>query len=498
MDQQTPWGSGITYFGSTTLKEQLVRFGIKDRDRVENMCVMGRADSGRGDLLMTMMLQDIQKGCGAVLLDADGKMVQRLLERLDPAVHDKLVYLDPSDAEYPYTWNILDDVKSLPPKGRLDFYIHLLETLYGITRDAFVEDVARMVLEKEGASVYSFYALITDEKFRRDFFDSPEQKKEETEKKKKDFEDRLIVHGAFAKKLEEDGKYIAKDTMVRNLIGQKQSKFTLDHLPDGQIVVVDFSRIRMYPTRMKPLLQMFIEAVEISASAEQPSLLYMQDCARYLDTDELQHLFQDKRIAVTVGDTIIQEADFEKRKYMFSLCGTIVSLATHPLDKELVEHVFYPHTTSDELQHLEKNEMLVALSIDGVRQKPFFAHTTPLLPKQNTSFQDMVVAARDRYTTARSKVDASLKPKPEPEPDDENDPLGGASFQDAFRSIFAKKAGDDKAGAGSTKEPAKKETPINKEESAEKKVGTLPADNQEKKEVPETMLKEMVFVPVPA
>lgn len=429
------WGSGITYLGATTLKERQVNFGIKDNDRLRHACILGKSGSGRAELVVQMALQDIERGIGTVLLDAGGRAAPLLIERLDPVFEEKIIYLDPSVAEYPYSWNPLDDIKILPKAVQAGYLVEFLVSLYHIERSGFVEHVARVLLEKSDTSLITFHTLVTDETFREKFFEGDEKGKEA-------FERELENDAAVKTVLEEEGRYVAKDTLVRNLLGQHASKFTLSQLSEGKILIIDFSHIHIFPTRMTPLVRTIVDVIRMmGAHTAAPLSLYLQDTLRYLAEPEVERLFSSKRVAVTIADSIQQEADRSLREFAISRCGSIASFATHPSDKDIIERAFYPYADSDELVRLGKGEMIVALTIDDVRARPFFAKALPLPGRKHISYQDMLVAARKKYTSPRGEIDARFKrSKGDGKNNAPSDRRRSGGFQDAFRSIMANRA----------------------------------------------------------
>lgn len=487
------WGSAITYLGSTTLKERTVQFGIKDADRLKHLCVLGRSDSGRGNLLVQMALQDIERGIGTIILDASGKIAPLLIERIDPSFSNRIVHLDPSSAEYPYAWNPLDDIRALPKEIQQQYLIALLLSIYQLERSSFVEYIAELLLTRSDATLVTIHTLVTDEKAREVFF-------ENNEKEKKEFETHLSEDQEVLKILEESGRYIAKDTLVRNLLGQPTSKFQLQKLTEGAIVVVDFSHIKIFPTRMTPLVRSFTDVARmVGEHLGSPVSLYLHDCLRYLGEDEIDRVFSSKQVAVTVADTVLQESDRERREFAISRCGSIASFTTHPADKAVIERAFYPYADAEELNRLGKGELIVALTIDAVRARPFFAKTTQLPEKKHTSYQDLVLEARNKYTVSRLEVDALFKKqRGEKEPPRKRD---GGGFQDAFRSIMenrAQKMPIDVGKGGSTAKAsdAKKEPPTRStEKSAPEKTETEKIDDKKQPdEIPEDTLKKLLYV----
>ncbi|XKT74510.1 MAG: hypothetical protein ACJKTH_00210 [Patescibacteria group bacterium UBA2163] len=446
----------ITYLGSTTLKERSVQFGIKNHDRTRGVCVLGSAAADKTALLINMALQDIDAGHGTLFFTAADGAAQSFLERIDPERTDDIIFLDPASAEYPFSWNVLDDVCTLPTKEADEAVLTLLCELYNIKGNEFMTYVAKLIRTRPDATLITPYTLVTNERAREDFF-------KDDEKELAFFNSLLEKYPQVSEQFDNDGRYVAQDTLVRNLLGQSESKFTLSETLKGKIVVIDFSHIRIFPTRMKPLMRVFVEVTRlISTQAQKPVALHLHETLRYLTAPVTERLFTASNLMLTTADTLQQEEDKELRESAMSRCGSVVSFSAHPGDQEILERTFYPYISTEEITSLEKGEMVTVLTIDGVRAQPFFATALPLPEKRMFDYQDLLVGARKRYTTSRTAVDASFKTKA-------SDKKGGASgkgrggFQDAFKSIMADRAKKMPGAAGDKDTPndAKTNNPSN-------------------------------------
>ena len=444
------WGAGITHFAETTVKEKKVVFGIKDMDRLEHVCIIGRAGSHRSDLLVRMILEDMKRGVGTLVLDTSGKITQMVIERISPDAKDRLVYLDPADGEYPFSWNPMDDFRSLSIEIAIPLLSKTLASVYEIPASALTELSATAILAKEQSTLLLLYELLNDEETRKkQFADMPDVAEQ--------FEGAITNNADAVERVKEHGRYIAKDSLVRNLIGQPTSKFTLAKLSEGAIFIVDLTRIKMFPTRVTPLVRLMLHTIEARAHGSQdPVALYLSECLRYLGDDDVELLFKKHAVLTTISDTFYGDEQKELRDKTVSRAGSVIAFTPNQGDVETIERVFYPYITADELEKIEEGEFIVALAIDAVRSRPFFAQVLPLPERTGLSDQDLMSKSRDLYTTSRMKIDAIFKkvippnipPRPEPKPPE------ASGFSDAFRSIFAKQApGDAPVKAGSPVPP---------------------------------------------
>lgn len=425
------WGSSLTYFGSTSVKGHEVSFGIKDRDRTEHVFVIGKSGDDRARLLSRMALQDIERNIGTVVLDAGGNLTQLILERLDAPTKERVVFLDPSDGEFPFSWNPLDDFRTLGPEEGVPLLAHAIACAYRAPPSLLSEVLARKLFSDPSSSLVSVYDLVTDEKARKEAYEDDAEKVR--------FEEILKDDQKSVECISENGRYIAKDTLTRNLVGQTEAKFSLEVLKEGGIFLVDLSRIRMFPTRITPIVRMFIHAVHARAIKERvPVGVYLHECVRYLSEEDIEYLFPDRTIAFTVSDTIYSEEDRAIREKTIARASSVIAFSPHHLDLPITERMFYPYIASDELSKLDTGEFAIALSIDSVRSKPFFAKNLPLLERKEASHEDLIGISREKFTTPRAKVDRMFKKKlPEGEKQGKP-PQEPGSFSNAFRSIFSK------------------------------------------------------------
>ncbi|NCU44747.1 DUF87 domain-containing protein, partial [Candidatus Falkowbacteria bacterium] len=100
----------VTLFGETTFRNQGYKFGIKLDDRRRHMYIIGKSGMGKSTVLENMVVQDINKGRGLAVVDPHGDLAEKILEYIpDNRVQD-VIYFNPSDAEYPIAFNVVEQV----------------------------------------------------------------------------------------------------------------------------------------------------------------------------------------------------------------------------------------------------------------------------------------------------------------------------------------------------------------------------------------------------
>lgn len=490
------WGSSITYLGETRFKGRNTRFGIKDADRLLGLCLLGKVGSGRVPLLANMVLQDAARGMGVMVLDGAGNLAPVLLESLPAEDAERLIVLDPSDGEHPYSWNPIQDFRALPPERAGQELSVLVADVYQISPSPFTDFFAHAMLARPRSTLLFLYDVLSDAKAKDRAFPPGGEERAAL--------DQLLKDGAEdAAYVTENGKYLGKDSLVRNLIGQEESKVSLSAFHEGGIVVVDFSRIRMYPTRITPLVRIFEMLARLNSNPTKPAALYLHDCLRYLPEEELDR-FAERTLVVTASDSSHGEEEHSVREKAVQRAGTVITFAPHEMDAELAEHAFYPYVSPEELDKLGEGEFVVALAIDSVRSRPFFARALPMPPRSGASHQDLALLSRKAYSIPRLEADDLFKSGKGTESETEKGKGDSGSFSNAFRSIFTKgakgagpnaAAGADAPAAPQKPPPQAAPQPVSQAKEIEKAV---PKKETPQKitppEIPEQKLKKMLHV----
>ena len=104
---KTTMETSVATIGETDFRNQHVRFGIKQRDRLSHMLVVGKTGSGKSTVLAQMMRSDVEQKTGFALLDAHGDLAKQILELVPDSRLADVVYVDPTRPEFSPSINLL-------------------------------------------------------------------------------------------------------------------------------------------------------------------------------------------------------------------------------------------------------------------------------------------------------------------------------------------------------------------------------------------------------
>src|SRR5258708_11435338 len=93
--------SHITPIGVTNFRNGNTLFGIKDKDRLGHMYIIGKTGTGKSTLLQSMAISDIERGNGFCVIDPHGDVAENLLNYIPHDRIEDVIYFNPQDLDFP-------------------------------------------------------------------------------------------------------------------------------------------------------------------------------------------------------------------------------------------------------------------------------------------------------------------------------------------------------------------------------------------------------------
>lgn len=418
----------ITYFGETDFRNQRTRFGIKSRDRTRHMYVIGKSGVGKSTLLENMAIQDIQRGEGVAVLDPHGSFAEKMLEYVPESRIKDVVYFAPFDTDYPISFNVLEDVghdrRHLVVSGLISAFKKIWVDAWSARMEYILTNTLLALLEYPDATLLGVNRMLSDKSFRNKVVENITDMSVKafwTEEFAK-YTERMAAEAvpAIQNKI---GQFTA-NPLVRNIIGQPKSSFDIRKLMDEQkILIINLSKGRIGDTNTSLLGSMIITKIYLSAmSRAEVSPERMGKLANfYFYVDEFQSFANETfadilaearkyKLALIIAHQYVAQMEEKVRDAVFGNVGTTVSFRVGPLDAELLEKVFAPQFTANDLVNLGMAQIYLSLMINDIGSPPFSARTLPPLPRPTITFRnDVIEASRTTYAQSRQKVEDATK-----------------------------------------------------------------------------------------
>ena len=413
----------ITYFGETDFRGKKVRFGIKAEDRSRHVYIIGKTGMGKSTLLENMAAQDIKNGEGMCFIDPHGSAIDTLLDYIPEERLNDVIYFAPFDSDNPISFNILEtvaeDQKHLVVQGLMSTFDKIWPDTFSERMRYILSNTLLALLEYPGSTLLGVNRMYADKGYREEIVANVKDPTVKTfwvdEFAKWDERFMREATAAIQNKI---GQFTA-NPIVRNIIGQKTSSFDFRETMDKKkILLINLSKGRIGEQNAGLLGGMLITKIYLAAMSRADST--KADMAKlpsfFLFVDELQNFANESfadilsearkyKLNLTMAHQYIEQMEEEVRDAVFGNVGTTVSFRVGPLDAELLEKVFVPTFTQEDIVNLGRFQIYLTLMIDGVGSKPFSATTMNPLPKNPISYREEVIqTSRDNFSKPREEV----------------------------------------------------------------------------------------------
>ena len=429
-DQHKNDDTRVTYFAATHTRGKREMFGIRGIDRGKHIYVIGKTGMGKSTMLENMAIQDIQNGEGIAFIDPHGATAEKLL---DFVPHDRIkdvVYFAPFDTDHPIGFNVMEDVgydkRHLVVSGLMGALKRIWVDAWSARMEYILQNTLLALLEYPDSTLLDVNRMLTNKTFRAAVIEKTTDP---------------IVRGFWVEEFaaftdtytreatpaiqNKIGQFTA-NPLIRNIVGQGKSSFDLRNMMDEKkIFIVNLSKGRMGETNASLLGSMLVVKIYLAAMsrADEPSVRMAKLPRFYFYVDEFQSMMNEAfadilsesrkyKLALTLANQYIEQMEEEVRDAVFGNIGTLIVFRVGPFDAEVLETVFEPTFTPEDLVGLGIGQVYLTLMIDGVGSKPFSAETIPPIDTPAISYRDDCVrSSRAQYGRTRAEVEASVNKK---------------------------------------------------------------------------------------
>ena len=420
----------VTYFAATHTRGKREMFGIRGLDRGKHIYVIGKTGMGKSTMLENMAIQDIQNGEGIAFIDPHGSTAEKLLDFVPHERIKDVVYFAPFDTDHPMGFNVMEDVgydkRHLVVSGLMGALKRIWVDAWSARMEYILQNTLLALLEYPDSTLLDVNRMLTNKKFReavvakitdpivRGFWVEEFAQFTDTYTRE--------ATPAIQNKI---GQFTA-NPLIRNIVGQGKSSFDLREIMDKKkIFIVNLSKGRMGETNASLLGSMLVVKIYLAAMsrADEPAARMAKLPRFYFYVDEFQSMMNEAfadilsesrkyKLALTLANQYIEQMEEEVRDAVFGNVGTLIVFRVGPFDAEVLETVFDPTFTPEDLVGLGIGQIYLTLMIDGVGSKPFSAETIPPIDPPPISYRDdCVQTSRDLYGRARAEIEASVSQK---------------------------------------------------------------------------------------
>ncbi|BCX13589.1 MAG: hypothetical protein KatS3mg085_121 [Candidatus Dojkabacteria bacterium] len=408
-------------FGLTDYRGQHFPFGIKKMDRRRHMYVIGKTGAGKSVLLKNMVAGDILDGEGLAFIDPHGDAVEEILNLIPQHRVEDVIYIDPSDVEFPIAFNMLDakseESLELLADGIVAVFKKFFEDSWGPRLQHILSNTIYTLLHCQNVSLLAVQRILVDKNYRKFLLKQvkdPFVKKFWIEEFDQMAKNPRLITEAIAPIQNKVGRFLGSP-MVRNMMGQVTSAVDLQHaMNSGKIVLVNLSQGKIGEENSSLLGAMIItrlysnamQRAKIPESERRDFYLYVDEFQNFA-TDTFIKILSEARkygLNLIVAHQYIDQLSEGIQDAIFGNVGTLVNFVVGPKDAERLAKEYSPYLTQEDIVNLERFRFASKMTIDGSQSKPFTGISlAPRYVYYNLSEQ-IVNRSRAKYSKPRDVV----------------------------------------------------------------------------------------------
>ncbi len=417
----------INYFAATDARGKSIPFGIKAKDRDRHMYVIGKTGMGKSTLLENMAIQDLRNGEGLAFIDPHGGTVERLLDYVPKERIKDVVYFAPFDMEHPIAFNVMEDVgydkRHLVVSGLMATFKKIWEDAWSARMEYILTNTLLALLEYPDATLLGVNRMYTDKAYRQKVVDNVKDPvvKDFWTKEFANYGDRYTQEATPA--IQNKIGQFTGNPLIRNIIGQSKSSFDIRTMMDEKkILIINLSKGLVGETNMRLLGSMLTTRIFLGAMsranlpahalAKLPNFYFYVDEFQNFANETFAEILSEARkykLNLVIAHQYIEQMEEEVRDAVFGNVGTTVVFRVGPFDAEVLETIFMPKFTKEDIVALDRRQVYLSLMIDGVGSAPFSATTIPPIEAPPVSYRDDVVAAsRAQFAAPRGGVESTI------------------------------------------------------------------------------------------
>lgn len=408
----------VSFIGKTnyvaSLEEKKFIFGVKRVDRRRHLYIVGKSGVGKTKLMELFIRQDISYNHGLCLIDPHGDIVESMLDYIPQERIEDVCIIDPSDIDFPASFNPLANVDPLFKFQLTQGLIEVFQKQFGANWTPRLEHVFRFtclaLLDYPHATMRGMISMLTDRNYRQKVVEYI------TDDMVKRFF--AIEFADWSEKFDTDaiiplvnklGQFLS-DPLLRNIFGQKQNKIDISKLMnEGKIILINLSKGRLGEENSSFFGSIFLTKIK-QAGMERASMPEKDRTDFYLYVDEFQN------VVTQTFENILSEA----RKYGLNLTiahqyvgqilpkvhqailgnvGSVICFRVGGEDAIKLKPEFAPIFDTKDMINLAVTEFYIKMTIDGESYDPFSAETLQVLAPTHPSYREEIIEmSRAKYS----------------------------------------------------------------------------------------------------
>jgi len=367
-------------------------------DRVRHMYVIGQTGTGKTNIMLNMITQDIKNGDGCCYIDPHGTDIQTILSRIPQERIDDVIYFDPAYTARPMGLNMLEfdpkypEQKTFVVNELMGIFNKLfdMKTSGGPMFEQYFKNSAFLIMEdpESGCTLLEISRVLADKEFRdmklskcknpiiRQFWIAAEQTTGE--------QSLANFVPYITSKFD---NFISNDIM-RPVVLQEKSVFNFRKIMDEKkILLVNLSKGRLGEMNANLIGLVLVGKIQMAALSRVDMFgQKMNDFYLYIDefqnvtTDSISSILSEARkyrLSLNIAHQYISQLEEGIKNSVFGNVGSMAVFRVSSEDAEFLEKRFQPTFKASDIMKLDNYNAYVSMLVNGQPTKPFNIATLP-------------------------------------------------------------------------------------------------------------------------
>ncbi len=398
-------------------------------DRMRHFYVIGQTGTGKTNILLNMITQDIKNGDGCCYIDPHGTDIQTILSRIPKERINDVIYFDPAYTPRPMGLNMLEydpkypEQKTFVVNEMMGIFNKLFDMKVGggAMFEQYFRNSAFLVMEdpESGSTLLEITRVLADKQFRymklakcknpiiKQFWVSAEQTTG----------DQSLAN--FVPYISSKFDNFISNDIMRPVVLQQNSVFNFRKIMDEKkILLVNLSKGRLGDINANLIGLVLVGKIQMAALSRvdmfgQP----MNDFYLYIDefqnvtTDSISSILSEARkyrLSLNIAHQYITQLEENIKNAVFGNVGSMAVFRVGTEDANFLEQKFKPIFNAHDIAKLENWNAYMSMLINGQPVKPFNIKT--LAPEVGN--KEIVDSLKElsymKYGRDRGEVEAEI------------------------------------------------------------------------------------------
>lgn len=419
---------GIT-LGVNSYRGRDTDIHMSREDRMRHFYVIGQTGTGKTNIMLNMITQDIRNGDGCCYIDPHGTDIQTILSRIPKERIDDVIYFDPAYTARPMGLNMLEydpkypEQKTFVVNEMMGIFNKLFDMKVGggAMFEQYFRNSAFLVMEdpESGSTLLEITRVLADKEFRdmklarcknpiiKQFWISAEQTTG----------DQSLAN--FVPYISSKFDNFISNDIMRPVVLQQNSVFNFRKIMDEKkILLVNLSKGRLGDINANLIGLVLVGKIQMAALSRVDMFgKPMNDFYLYIDefqnvtTDSISSILSEARkyrLSLNIAHQYISQLEDNIKNAVFGNVGSMAVFRVGTEDATFLEPKFKPQFTAQDITKLDNRNAYISMLVQGQPTKPFNLRTMDAEKGNIGIVDDLKELSYVKYGRDRAEVEAEI------------------------------------------------------------------------------------------